>query len=86
MNDGFTMNCENSRRKIVFVLIDGVGDVSIPSLGAKSPLEASTCPVLDSIASAFMYSCYSLLVISNIPCMFRSWSFVYYGSADECCW
>ena len=49
-----TMRRDNTRRKIVFVLIDGVGDVSIPSLGGKSPLEVSTCPVLDSIASAFV--------------------------------
>ena len=49
-----TMRRDNTRRKIVFVLIDGVGDVSIPSIGANSPIELSTSPVLDSIASAFV--------------------------------
>ena len=36
--------------KVAFVLIDGVGDVSIPRLGFKTPLEASKTPILDAIA------------------------------------
>jgi 2,3-bisphosphoglycerate-independent phosphoglycerate mutase len=38
------------KNKVAFVLIDGVGDVSIPSLGLKTPLEAAKTPVLDAIA------------------------------------
>ena len=36
--------------KVAFVLIDGVGDVSIPSLEFKTPLEASYTPIIDAIA------------------------------------
>ncbi|RXH89757.1 hypothetical protein DVH24_032114 [Malus domestica] len=36
----------------IFVLIDGVGDVSIPRFGFKTPLQAAKVPNLDAIASA----------------------------------
>ena len=35
---------------LAFVLIDGLGDVSIPDLGNRTPLEAAHCPYLDAIA------------------------------------
>ena len=35
---------------LAFVLIDGLGDVSIPELGDRTPLEAAHCPNLDAIA------------------------------------
>ena len=35
---------------LAFVLIDGIGDVSIPELGNRTPLEAAHCPNLDAIA------------------------------------
>lgn len=38
------------KNKVAFVLIDGVGDVSIPRLGFKTPLETAKTPVLDAIA------------------------------------
>ena len=38
--------------RIAFVLIDGIGDVSIPSLGNRTPLQAARIPNLDAIASA----------------------------------
>lgn len=38
-------------RKVVFVLIDGIGDVSIESLDFKTPLEAIDCPNFDAIAA-----------------------------------
>ena len=38
--------------RIAFVLIDGIGDVSIPSLGNRTPLQAARTPNLDAIASA----------------------------------
>ncbi|GAV60056.1 Metalloenzyme domain-containing protein/PhosphMutase domain-containing protein [Cephalotus follicularis] len=40
------------KRRVAFVLIDGVGDVSLPRLGFKTPLQAAKVPILDAIASA----------------------------------
>lgn len=40
------------KRRVAFVLIDGLGDVSIPRFGFKSPLEAAKTPNLDAIACA----------------------------------
>ncbi|GJT81495.1 putative 2,3-bisphosphoglycerate-independent phosphoglycerate mutase [Tanacetum coccineum] len=39
-------------KRVAFVLIDGLGDVSIPRFGYKTPLEAAKVPNLDAIASA----------------------------------
>ncbi|CAA7045112.1 unnamed protein product [Microthlaspi erraticum] len=39
-------------KRVAFVLIDGLGDVSIPKLGNKTPLQAANIPNLDAIASA----------------------------------
>ncbi|XP_018485082.2 uncharacterized protein LOC108855703 [Raphanus sativus] len=39
-------------KRVAFVLIDGLGDVSIPRLGYKTPLQAANIPNLDAIASA----------------------------------
>jgi 2,3-bisphosphoglycerate-independent phosphoglycerate mutase len=36
---------------VAFVLVDGLGDVGIPSLGYRSPVEAAITPNLDAIAS-----------------------------------
>lgn len=46
------VNSEKPRRRVAFVLIDGLGDVSIPRFGYKTPLEAAKVPNLDAIASA----------------------------------
>ena len=40
------------KRRVAFVLIDGLGDVSIPRFGNKTPLQAANVPNLDAIASA----------------------------------
>ncbi|MBA0848642.1 hypothetical protein Goshw_005000 [Gossypium schwendimanii] len=40
------------KRRVAFVLIDGLGDVSIPRFGNKTPLQAADVPNLDAIASA----------------------------------
>ncbi|KAK3217885.1 hypothetical protein Dsin_011855 [Dipteronia sinensis] len=40
------------KKRVAFVLIDGLGDVSLPKLGFKTPLQAANVPNLDSIASA----------------------------------
>lgn len=43
---------EHPKRRVAFVLIDGVGDVSLPRFGYKTPLQAAKVPHLDAIASA----------------------------------
>ncbi|XP_004304161.1 PREDICTED: uncharacterized protein LOC101299214 [Fragaria vesca subsp. vesca] len=43
---------QQPKRRVAFLLIDGVGDVSIPKLGFKTPLQAAKVPNLDAIASA----------------------------------
>ncbi|KAG7981612.1 hypothetical protein I3843_04G004700 [Carya illinoinensis] len=43
---------QQPRRRVAFVLIDGLGDVSLPRLGFKTPLQAAKVPNLDAIASA----------------------------------
>ncbi|XP_073060467.1 uncharacterized protein [Primulina eburnea] len=46
------VNSEEPKRRVAFVLIDGLGDVSLPSLGYRTPLQAANVPNLDAIASA----------------------------------
>lgn len=41
---------KDHHRPVILVLIDGVGDVSIPACQFKSPLEVGCTPVLDSIS------------------------------------
>ncbi|KAL9686049.1 hypothetical protein QQ045_023504 [Rhodiola kirilowii] len=43
---------EGPKRRVAFILIDGLGDVSIPKFGFKTPLEAANIPNLDAIASS----------------------------------
>lgn len=43
---------EFPKKRVAFVLIDGLGDVSLPRLGYKTPLQAAKLPNLDGIASA----------------------------------
>ena len=47
------MICDHSDHKfarIAFVLIDGVGDVNIPTLKQQTPLQYAPTPVLDAVA------------------------------------
>lgn len=46
------VNTEQPKQRVAFVLIDGLGDVSLPRFGYKTPLEWATLPNLDAIASA----------------------------------
>lgn len=39
------------KSRVAFVLVDGLGDVGIPSLRFKSPVEAAKTPNLDALAS-----------------------------------
>ncbi|EPS70078.1 hypothetical protein M569_04674 [Genlisea aurea] len=43
---------EEPKRRVAFVLIDGLGDVSLPRFGYKTPLQVANVPNLDAIASA----------------------------------
>ncbi|CAH9080590.1 unnamed protein product [Cuscuta epithymum] len=43
---------EQPKKRVAFVLIDGLGDVSLPRFGYQTPLEAAKIPNLDTIASA----------------------------------
>ncbi|KAI4339627.1 hypothetical protein MLD38_024545 [Melastoma candidum] len=45
-------NLDVAKSRVAFVLIDGLGDVSIPKFGYRTPLEAARVPNLDAIASA----------------------------------
>lgn len=40
------------QRRVAFVLVDGLGDVGIPSLGFHTPLQAAHTPILDALACA----------------------------------
>lgn len=44
------------RGGLAFLLIDGIGDVSIPELGNRTPLEAAQCPNLDAIAGPSLFA------------------------------
>ncbi|KAL2252340.1 uncharacterized protein LOC105167501 [Sesamum indicum] len=46
------VNSEEPRRRVAFVLVDGLGDVSLPRFGYKTPLQVANVPNLDAIASA----------------------------------
>ena len=46
------VNSEKPKRRVAFVLIDGLGDVSLPRFGYKTPLKVASIPNLDAIASA----------------------------------
>ena len=41
-----------ARARVVVLLIDGVGDVSVPSLGERTPLQAARTAALDALAAA----------------------------------
>lgn len=43
---------QQPKKRVAFVLIDGLGDVSIPKFGFKTPLQVAKVPNLDAIASA----------------------------------
>ncbi|XP_010257826.1 PREDICTED: uncharacterized protein LOC104597802 isoform X2 [Nelumbo nucifera] len=45
-------NPEQPKRRVAFVLIDGLGDVSIPKFGYRTPLQVAKIPNLNAIASA----------------------------------
>ena len=46
------MSARSPPERVAFVLIDGVGDVTVPRLGGQTPLEAARTPHLDAVAGA----------------------------------
>lgn len=44
-------------RRCVFLILDGLGDLPVPALGGRTPLEAAATPRLDALAAA---GCYGL--------------------------
>ncbi|KAL6499189.1 hypothetical protein OROHE_026217 [Orobanche hederae] len=46
------VNSNQPKRRVAFVLIDGLGDVSLPRFGYRTPLQVANTPNLDGIASA----------------------------------
>ncbi|RWW05919.1 hypothetical protein BHE74_00012638 [Ensete ventricosum] len=41
-----------AKRRVSFILIDGIGDVSLPRFNYRTPLQVANVPNLDAIASA----------------------------------
>jgi 2,3-diphosphopglycerate-independent phosphoglycerate mutase len=53
LTSNFSKNCykmSTSDVKVCFVLIDGVGDVGVPTLDRKTPLQAANTPEMDRLA------------------------------------
>ncbi|GIL47029.1 hypothetical protein Vafri_3864 [Volvox africanus] len=42
----------SDQARVVFLLVDGIGDVSVPEFGERTPLEVAHIPHLDSLAAA----------------------------------
>jgi len=42
---------DNSDVHMIYVLLDGVGDLQHPDLDGQTPLQAANTPILDKIAS-----------------------------------
>ena len=57
-------------RKILYVILDGLGDLPIGDLGNKTPLEAAVTPKLDKLAQSgktgIMYPVEKVLLRSQI--------------------
>ena len=52
----------DGREKVVWLLIDGLGDVTLPVFGDRTPLEVAHVPWLDSIAGAAgLVRCFSVI-------------------------
>lgn len=54
------MNESISKTKVLFLLVDGLGDVSAPELRDKTPLEYANTPNLDELASMISRVCAEL--------------------------
>lgn len=45
---------EGKQRKLLFILIDGIGDIAVPELGGQTPLQAANTPWLDRLAGTVL--------------------------------
>lgn len=44
---------KSKREKLLIVLIDGIGDVAVPELDNRTPLQAANIPWMDKLAGRF---------------------------------
>lgn len=56
-----------TRNKCVLLIIDGLGDLPIPELDGKTPLEAAKTPVLDQLAGSGLYGLVDPIIPGEIP-------------------
>lgn len=56
-----------SHYKCALLIIDGLGDLPIPELDGKTPLEAADTPVLDSLAAGGHYGLVDPIIPGEIP-------------------
>ncbi len=56
-----------SHYKCALLIIDGLGDLPVPELDGKTPLEAAYTPVLDSLAGGGLYGLVDPIIPGEIP-------------------
>ncbi len=56
-----------SHRKCALLIIDGLGDLPVPELGGKTPLEAAHTPVLDRLAGEGLYGQVDPIIPGEVP-------------------
>ncbi len=56
-----------SHHKCVLLIIDGLGDLPVPELDGKTPLEAASTPVLDHLAAGGLYGLVDPIIPGEIP-------------------
>ena len=56
-----------SHHKCALLIIDGLGDLPVPELDGKTPLEAAYTPVLDRLASGGLYGLVDPIIPGEIP-------------------
>lgn len=55
------------RRKAILLVIDGLGDLPVPALGGRTPLEAAATPNFDRMAAAGQFGLVDPLAPGEIP-------------------
>ncbi len=56
-----------SHHKCALLIIDGLGDLPIPELDGKTPLEAADTPILDRLAGGGLYGLVDPIIPGEIP-------------------
>ncbi len=57
----------DSHHKCVLLIIDGLGDLPVPGLDGKTPLEAASTPVLDRLSAGGLYGLVDPIIPGEIP-------------------